>query len=57
VFLFYILFRVDDQDCIKEIHMYFGLNNDEMSSRRDRFKSSARSDNIAVRSLAYVDVP
>ena len=57
MFLFYILFSVDDQDCIKEIHMYFGLNNDEMSSRRDRFKSSARSDNIAVRSLAFVDVP
>jgi len=40
--IFYQLFRVNNQDCINDIRMYFGIKSisDETSSRQNRFMQS-----------------
>ena len=55
--IFYKLFRVNYQDCIDDIHMYFGIKSatDKMSSRQNRFmRSLARSDNLVLKFLCSV---
>jgi len=55
--IFYKLFRVNNQDCIDDIHMYFGIKSvsDEMSSRQNRFmRSLATSDNVILKFLHSV---
>jgi len=54
--IFYKLFRVNNQDCIDGIHMYFGIKSasDEMSSRQNRFMWSLASDNLILKFLCSV---
>jgi len=55
--IFYKLFRVNNQDCINEIHMYFGIKSisDETSSRTKSVCAElARSDNLILRFLCSV---
>jgi len=55
--ILYKLFRVNNQDCIDDIRMYFGIKSvsDEISSRQYRFmRSLARSDNLILEFLHSV---
>ena len=55
--IFYKLLKVNNQDCIDDIHMYFGITSvsDEMSIRQNLFmRSLARSDNLILKFLHSV---